>query len=131
MSCRRGGRSFGQRPAAANARDQLRERRTDVHVATGGSAPIDPVTSGHVVELTFDGVSAQTIEQQWVASADQRNLLAPEPVELARRLASARSLSLTFTHYMTGSEVLDFDLRGADKVVASMAEPCGWPADEG
>lgn len=100
--------------------------RTDIHVATGGSAPIDPVTSGHMVKLTFDGRTEQTLEQQWSASEDQRNLLAPDPLPLALRLASAGRLELTFTHYMTGAEVLEFDLRGADEVITSMAAPCGW-----
>ncbi len=101
--------------------------RTDIHVMTGGSAPIDPVTSGHVVKLTFDG--ATMFEEQWLASNDQRSLLAPRPLELALRIASARTLDFGFTHYMTGSEVVEFDLRGADELVASMAKPCGWTSE--
>ena len=101
--------------------------RTSIHIITGGSAPIDPVTSAHIVKLAFDGVP--TSEEQWVASENQRALMAPEPLELAARIASARRLDLSFTHYMSGSEVVEFDLRGADEIVASMAEPCGWTDD--
>lgn len=98
--------------------------RTDVHVTTGGTAHINPETSGHVVNLTFDESGAQT--QQWVAAADQRALFAQDGLAVAGRIATSRQLRFGFTHYMSGPVVLDFDLRGADDVIATMAEPCGW-----
>ena len=98
--------------------------RTDVHVTTGGTAHINPETSGHVVALTFDQSGAQA--QQWVAAADQRALFAQDGLAVAGRIATARRLRFGFTHYMSGPVVVDFDLRGADEVIASMAGPCGW-----
>ena len=101
--------------------------RTDIHVVTGGSAPLDPVTSAHVVKLAFDG--SPTREERWTASEDQRALMAPDPLKLAMSIAAAHRLELGFTHYMTGAEIVEFDLRGADKIVASMVEPCGWTSE--
>ena len=98
--------------------------QTDVHVTTGGTAHINPETSGHVVNLTFDQSGTQA--QQWTAAQDQRALFAQDGLAVAGRIASARQLRFGFTHYMSGPVVVDFDLRGADEVIASMAEPCGW-----
>ena len=98
--------------------------RTDVHVTTGGTAPIDPETSGHVVNITFDNRNAQP--QQWVAAQDQRALFAPDSLRFAGQVASARRLLFGFTHYMSGPVEVEFDLRGANDVITSMAEPCGW-----
>ena len=95
-----------------------------MHVLTGGTAHIDPETYGHVVNLTFDQTRPQA--QQWVAAHDQRALFAQDAMTVAARIASARQLSFGFTHYMSGPVVVEFDLRGADHVIASMAEPCGW-----
>lgn len=98
--------------------------QTDVHVTTGGTAPIDPETSGHVVQLTFDKQSPQA--QRWVAAKDQRSLFALEPLVVASEIATARALQFGFTHYMTGPVVVEFDLRGAGDMIAAMTEPCGW-----
>ena len=98
--------------------------QTDVYVTTGGTAQINPETSGHVVNLTFDQTGA--LAQQWVAADNQRALFAQNGLAVAGRIATARQLHFGFTHYMSGSVVVDFDLRGADDVLASMAEPCGW-----
>ena len=100
------------------------EGETHVYVITGGTAMIDPQTGGHMVRLTFDGTSSGV--QQWVAADDQRSLLAPDPLAFAARIAAARHLELEFSHYMAGSVGVEFNLRGAGDVMASMAEPCGW-----
>ena len=88
------------------------------------TAHINPETSGHVVNLTFDESGAQT--QQWVAADDQRALFAQDGLAIAGQIATARQLRFGFTHYMSGPVVVDFDLRGTDDVIASMTEPCGW-----
>ena len=98
--------------------------RTDVHVTTGGTAPIDPETAGHSVTLTFDQSGPQT--RPWVAAHDQRALFAQNGLAVAGQISTARELRLGFTHYMSGRVVVDFDLRGAEAVMAAMAEPCGW-----
>ena len=41
---------------------------TNVHVTTGGTAPVAPATSGHVVSLAFDDWTPQP--QQWFAAQD-------------------------------------------------------------
>ena len=101
--------------------------RTDVHIVTGGTALVDPQTSGHVVHLTFDDGSEHT--QQWTAANDMQALFAPAPREIAYQIKQSTSLSFGFSHYMSGPVVVEFDLRGADAVIDSMAEPCGWAAD--
>ena len=98
--------------------------RTDVHVVTEGTAIVDPETSGHVVHLTFDEASEQT--QQWAAADDMRALFAPAPFAIANQIKRSRRLRFGFSHYVTGPTVVEFDLRGADAVIESMAEPCGW-----
>ena len=98
--------------------------QTDVHVTTGGTALIDPQTSGHVVNLTFDDREPRRF--QWVVARDQRALFAGDGRAAALLIASARRLRFGFTHYMSGPTSVDFDLRGAGEVIASMAEACGW-----
>ena len=98
--------------------------QTDVHVTTGGTAPIDPETSGHVVQLAFDEQSPQ--RQRWVAAQDQRALFALEPLVVAGGIATARELRFGFTHYMSGPVVVEFDLSGAGDMITAMSEPCGW-----
>ena len=98
--------------------------RTDVHMTTGGTAPIDPETAGHSVTLTFDQSRPQS--QQWVAAHDQRALFAQDGLAVAGQISTARELRFGFTHYMSGPVVVDFDLRGADEVMVAMVEPCGW-----
>ena len=101
-----------------------RDGQTDVHVTTGGTALIDPQTSGHVVNLMFDDRKAA--RQQWVAAQDQRALFAGDGRAAVRQIASARRLRFGFTHYMSGPTTVDFDLRGAQEVIGLMAEECGW-----
>ena len=98
--------------------------QTDVYVTTGGTAHINPETSGHVVNLSFDQSGLQA--QPWIAAHDHRALFALDGLAVAGRIATARQLRFGFTHYMSGPVVVDFDLRGADAVMASMAKPCGW-----
>ena len=93
-------------------------------MTTGGTAHINPETSGHVVNLTFDQTDPQP--QQWIAANDQRALFAQDPLTVAGRIATARQLRFGFTHYMSGPVVVEFDLRAADEVIASIAESCGW-----
>ncbi len=95
-----------------------------VHVITGGTALVDPQTSGHVVHLTFDDGSEQS--QQWTATDDMRALFAPAPREFAHQMRQATRLSFGFSHYMSGPIAVEFDLRGADTVIDQISEPCGW-----
>ncbi len=95
-----------------------------VHVITGGTALVDPQTSGHVVHLTFDDGGEQS--QQWTATEDMRALFAPAPREFAHQMKQATRLSFGFSHYMSGPIAVEFDLRGADTVIDQISEPCGW-----
>lgn len=97
---------------------------TSVHVVTGGTALVDPQTSGHVVHLTFDGGGEQS--QQWTATEDMRALFAPSPHEFAHQMKQATRLTFGFSHYMSGPISVEFDLRGADTVIDEISEPCGW-----
>ena len=97
---------------------------TSVHIVTGGTALVDPQTSGHVVHLTFDDDREQS--QQWTATQDMRALFAPDPREFADQMKQAARLSFGFSHYMSGPITVEFDLRGADTVIDEISEPCGW-----
>ena len=96
----------------------------EVHMTTGGTAIIDPQTSGHMVRLRFDGSPEQV--QQWTASDDQRTLFATDPRGVADHFATANTLEVGYTHYLTGPVTVNFDLWGGDEVVRSMAESCSW-----
>jgi hypothetical protein len=97
---------------------------TSVHIVTGGTALVDPQTSGHVVHLTFDDGGEQS--EQWTATDDMRALFAPAPREFAHQMKQATRLSFGFSHYMSGPITIEFDLRGADTVIDEISEPCGW-----
>ena len=97
---------------------------TEVHLTTGGTAIIDPQTSGHMMRMTLDGADEQV--QLWVASDDQRTLFATDPRGVAESLATADSLQLVFIHYVAGPVTVDFSLWGANDVVGATAESCGW-----
>ena len=99
---------------------------TEVYVVTEGTAIVDWKTSSHAVHLTFDEEARQT--QQWAAAEDMRTLFAPQPIALANQVKRSKRLSLGFSHYMGGPTVVDFDLRGAETVIDSMADRCGWDA---
>lgn len=116
--------SFGNGRLQPSLGISCADGRTDVHVTTGGTAPIDPVTAGHPVTLTFDQSRPQT--QQWIAAYDQRALFSQNGLAVAGQIFTARKLRLGFTHFMAGPVVVDFDLRGADEVMVAMVEPCGW-----
>ena len=97
---------------------------TGVYVMTGGAASIDSETPGHTVHITFDETGE--FVQQWLDADDHQALFAPDPRALAGRLATVQRMRFGFTHYLSGAVVVDFDLRGADEWVRSVARPCGW-----
>ncbi len=98
--------------------------QAEVHLTTGGTAIIDPQTSGHTVRMRLDGADEQV--EHWNASDDQRTLFATDPRGVAESLATADTLQLVFTHYLAGPVTVDFSLRGVDEVVQSTAEACKW-----
>lgn len=102
---------------------------TQLYVITGGTAIVDPELSGHVVHLEFD--DSVDVSQHWTAAPDMRTLFAPDPVAMAEAVERADRLRFGFSHYMSGPTVVEFDLRGADEVLRSMVEPCGWDRAEG
>jgi hypothetical protein len=53
-------------------------------------------------------------------------VFALDGLAVTNRIATARDLRFGFTYYMSGPVVVDFDLRAADAVMASMAEAGGW-----
>ena len=97
---------------------------TSVYVMTGGAARIDSKGSGHTVHIAFHDTGR--VVQQWLDADDHQALFAPEPRALASQLAAARLMRFGFTHYLSGPVVVEFDLRGADEWIRSVARPCGW-----
>src|SRR5262249_25336538 len=68
---------------------------TEVFVATGSAASIEPQAGSHTVRLQFD--NDQELQQQWYDSESSQELFAPNGLTLARRLARARHMRFGFT----------------------------------
>jgi hypothetical protein len=103
-------------------------RTTEVFVATGSAASIEPQDGSHAVHIQFD--DAEPVAESWSDSTSSQELYAPDGVALARRLARARTLRFGFTPYNAAPVVAEFDVRGFDQVVGLVAGTCGWRVDQ-
>jgi hypothetical protein len=99
-------------------------RRTEVFVALGTSAAIEAGdTNGVTVQIDDQPPSSQ----QWIRTDTYRELFAPDGLALARQLVGANLLRFTFTPFRSRPVVAEFNVRGFDKHVTTLARPCGWP----
>ena len=99
-------------------------RRTEVFVALGTSAAIESGdTNGVTVQIDDQPPSSQ----QWLRTDTYRELFAPDGRALARQFLGASLLRFTFTPFRSRPVVAEFNVRGFDKHVATLARPCGWP----
>lgn len=96
---------------------------TDVFVSSGWAASVE-TADRHTVRLGFD--ADDEILQEWLDSEDYKALFAPDGVAMARRLARARTLRFGFTPFNTSPVVVDFDVRGLDAKIGSVARLCRW-----
>jgi hypothetical protein len=102
--------------------------RTEVFLALGTAASIEPNSDRHTVHLQIDGEGPS--EQLWLDSESSQQLFAPDGVALARRLAQARTLRLGFTPYNSQPAVAEFNVSGFDELVGLVASTCHWRTDD-
>jgi hypothetical protein len=99
-------------------------RRTEVFVSLGTSAAIEAGdTNGVTIQIDNQPPSAQ----QWLRTDTYRELFAPDGLALARQFVGASLMRFTFTPFRARPVVAEFNVRGFDKHVATLARPCGWP----
>jgi hypothetical protein len=98
--------------------------RTEVYVATEIIPSAEVGKRGHTVRLRYDGQPPR--QELWSESTDDKALFAPDGVAMARRLATARTLTFEFTAFFDNPRAATFDLAGVDGVVAHVAKACGW-----
>ena len=73
--------------------------------------------------LAFDD-GPQSVER-WPDSEEHDALFAPDSAALATRIASAHHLRFTYTPHNAQPVTVNFDLNGADEVVANVRKTCG------
>lgn len=100
-------------------------RRTEVFVALGTSAAIEAGDTNHVTVQIDDQPAAS---QQWLRTDTYRELFAPDGLALARQFVGASLLRFTFTPFHSRPIVAEFNVRGFDQHVSTLARTCGWPA---
>jgi hypothetical protein len=103
-------------------------RTTDVFVATGSAASIEPQDGSHTVHIQFD--DAEPAAEPWSDSSSSQELYAPDGVTFARRLARTGTLRFGFTPYNAAPVVAEFDVSGFDQLVGLVAGTCGWRVDD-
>lgn len=102
-------------------------RSTEVFVAIGSAASIEPQAGSHTVRLRID--DDPELVQQWSDSESGQELFAPDSVALARRLADAQQMQFSFTPYNAGAATASFAVQGAGELVGLVANTCGWRLD--
>jgi hypothetical protein len=103
-------------------------RRTEVFVSLGTSAAIE---AGDTNRVTVQFDQQTPIAQQWIRTDTYQELFAPDGLVLARQLADASLLRFTFTPFSSRPVVVEFNVRGFDEHVGSIAKTCGWPSTAG
>jgi len=98
-------------------------RKTELFVYTETAARIESDDENHTVGLAFDD-GPQSVER-WPDSEEHDALFAPDSAALATRIASAHHLKFTFTPHNAQPATVNFDLNGADEVVANVRKTCG------
>jgi hypothetical protein len=98
---------------------------TDVFMTTGWAASLEEGSDRHTVRLGFD--DNDHVVERWLDSEDYKALFAPDGAATARSVAGASTLRFGFTPYNASPVVADFDVRGFDQLVGSIARLCRWP----
>lgn len=104
---------------------RCRENSTDVYVITG--MPANPELgeyNRYTVRIRLD--TGAPFRQMWGASTDDESLFAPEPIALARRIASSSKMLFEFTPFSSSPATVEFDLAGIDQVIEQVADACNW-----
>jgi hypothetical protein len=103
-------------------------RMTEVFVSLGTSASIEAGDTNRVtVQLDDETPSVQ----QWERTDTYQELFSPDGLTLARQLAGASLMRFTFTPFSSRPVVAEFNVKGFDQHVATVARTCGWPGAAG
>jgi len=104
---------------------RCKEKSTDVYMVTGMPAAVERGDlEGHTVRVRFDDGEAQ--RQRWSQSTDSKALFARNAVQMARRIAKAKTLRLEFTPFNASPVIATFDVSGFDQHIGRVAAACGW-----
>jgi Type VI secretion system VasI, EvfG, VC_A0118 len=103
-------------------------RMTEVFVSLGTSASIEAGDTNRVTVQLDDQTPSV---QQWVRTDTYQELFAPDGLMLARQLAGASLMRFTFTPFSSRPVVAEFNVKGFDQHVATVARTCGWPGAAG
>lgn len=97
---------------------------TDVFVLTESAAKVEETKDHRTVRVAIDE-GPERIER-WVESADYDALFAPDGPAMAREIAAGRTLRFGFTPYNAPPVLAEFDIRGFDRLIGSVAKSCRW-----
>jgi hypothetical protein len=103
-------------------------RRTEVFLSIGSAVSVESGSDDHNVQVQFDDEAP--VVQRWAGSVSYQELMAPNGVAFARRLARTQTLRLGFTPYNSEPVFADFNVGGFDRVVGSLASTCGWRLEQ-
>ncbi|MGO8818098.1 MAG: hypothetical protein ACLQVG_25925 [Terriglobia bacterium] len=103
---------------------RCQSRHTDVYIRTASIPSSADANGQYSVRLRLD--DGQPFTQHWDQSINHDSLFAPQPVELAQKLAFARKMTLEYTPSGSGPVATSFDLNGLDGGLGKVADACGW-----
>lgn len=103
---------------------RCQSRQTDVYIHMGSLPAGVDANEEYGVRLRLD--AGQPSAQPWEQSTNHDSLFAPDPVELARRLAVAKKLTIEFSPPGSRSFTTWFDLTGLGGGLDKVANACGW-----
>jgi hypothetical protein len=103
--------------------------QTEVFVFTDTAASVEREDDKHTVHVGFD--NADDVAQQWLDSADHRELFAPDGAALARQIAGARRMKFRFTPFNASPVVVEFDVHGAEEPLQAVTKMCHPRAKRG
>lgn len=101
------------------------ENKTDLYMnARTRFQPVYGELDRAAVRVRIDDGQAQ--RALWAESTDGEAIFAPQPIALMRRMAKAERLRIEFTPFNAAPAIADFDIRGFDEVITTIAKTCGW-----
>jgi hypothetical protein len=68
----------------------------------------------------------RAFEEQWGESTNSEALFAPNPIQVAKLLAKARTMRFRFTPFNASPVIIAFDVRGFDKHIGLVSKTCSW-----
>jgi len=97
---------------------------TDVYIRTASIPSSTDPNGQYTVRLRLD--DGQPFTQHWDQSINHDSLFAPQPVELAQKLAFAKKLTLEYTPSGSGPVATLFHLDDLEGGLGKLADACGW-----